>query len=130
MSHPAPTAIYPSIRRFQPQFRSEGHHGCRRAPGAPSPGAIGRMERRAPRSRGRLRRRLPHRRAHAFAHPTILYWNIAVEAGIYLTTARTIAKRQARRPAAAHGCGDEHRTVPRSLLPWGTTTPGFSGNTK
>jgi serine phosphatase RsbU (regulator of sigma subunit) len=29
---------------------------------------------------------------HAFAHPTILYWNIAVEAGIYLATAIAIAQ--------------------------------------
>ena len=29
---------------------------------------------------------------HAFAHPTILYWNIAVESGIYLGTALAIAR--------------------------------------
>jgi serine phosphatase RsbU (regulator of sigma subunit) len=29
---------------------------------------------------------------HAFARPTILYWNIAVEAGIYLSTALAIAR--------------------------------------
>ena len=29
---------------------------------------------------------------HAFAEPTVLYWNIAVEAGIYLTTALAIAQ--------------------------------------
>ena len=29
---------------------------------------------------------------HPYAHPTILYWNIAVEAGIYLATALAIAR--------------------------------------
>ena len=39
---------------------------------------------------------------HAFATPSILYWNIAVEAGIYLTTALTIA--QVRHGVALEQC--------------------------